>query len=189
MQGSVSNKTSSSDGRSAVGGLSNSSSPAPGLGRPMRGVVRGYDARTGMGKIKGEDGATYSFFTPGVLGGVTLQPGQNVSFTDNDGVATKIAVMAAAANTSTSSVGGLANSSSPAPGPGRPTRGIVHTFDPRAGMGKIKGEDGATYTFFSAGIVGGRSVRAGTKVEFTDNDGVATKITLVRGRLARLLFR
>ncbi|HIE69959.1 MAG TPA: hypothetical protein EYP98_07165, partial [Planctomycetes bacterium] len=122
MQGSVSNKTTSSDDRSAVGGLSNSSSPPPGLGRPMRGIVRGYDARTGMGKIKGDDGATYSFFTPGVLGGVTLQPGQNVGFTESDGVANKISVIDKQTTTApASSVGGLANSSSPAPGPGRST--------------------------------------------------------------------
>lgn len=76
--------------RSAIGAVSNSASPAPGPGRPMQGTVHGYDTRSGMGKIKGDDGATYSFFAAGVIDGTALEPGQKVAFTDSDGVATKI---------------------------------------------------------------------------------------------------
>lgn len=79
--------------RSAIGAVSNSASPAPGPGRPMQGIVQGYDNRSGMGKIKGDDGATYRFFSAGVIGGSILVSGQKVAFTDSDGVASKISVV------------------------------------------------------------------------------------------------
>lgn len=162
--------------QSTIGGVANSSSPPPGQGRSMRGTVQGYDARTGMGKIKGTDGTTFSFFGAGVVGGRTLSPGQSVEFNDNDGIATKIIATGGAPAATQSSIGGVANSASPPPGPGRSMTGTVHGFDPRTGMGKIKGGDGTTYSFFGAGVIGGATLSPGQSVEFNDKDGIATKI-------------
>lgn len=162
--------------QSTIGGIANSSSPPPGPGRSMRGAVQGFDARTGMGKIKGIDGTTFSFFGAGVVGGLVLSPGQSVEFNDNDGIATKIVATGSAPATAQNSIGGVANSTSPPPGPGRSMKGTVHGFDARTGMGKIKGNDGATYSFFGAGVIGGAALSPGQSVEFNDKDGVATKI-------------
>lgn len=185
MQGSTVNDNSSTRSVSAT---ANSASASSYLGRAMSGIVQGFDGRTGMGKIKGDDGATYRFFSAGVIAGGELQVGQKVTFTESDGVASKISASPSAAS-SVSSIGGLANSASAPIGGGRPMRGTVQVFDARTGMGKIKGNDGAMYRFFSAGVVGGRAVAPGRKVEFTETDGVATKIAVIRRGLFRWLLR
>lgn len=167
--------------QSTIGGVANSASPPPGSGRPMKGIVQGFDARTGMGKIKGADGTTFSFFGAGVIGGTALTPGQGVEFNDNDGIATKIVATGSAPAAAHSTIGGVANSASPPPGPGRSMKGAVHGFDSRTGMGKIRGEDGATYSFFEAGVIGGAALSPGQGVEFNDKDGIATKIVPTAG--------
>ena len=189
MQASVSTGQPATATSSSVGGIANSASPAPGPGRQHQGAVHGFDARTGMGKIKGDDGATYSFFAAGVIGGVDLRVGQRVSFTDSDGVASKISVLADNVAASSSSIGGIANSTSAPVGAGRTMSGTVQSFDARTGMGKIKGSDGASYRFFSAGVIGKHPLAVGRRVEFTENDGVAAKIVPMRRGLWSLFRR
>lgn len=174
--------------QSGIGGIANSASPPPGPGRLMRGTVKGFDARTGMGKITGDDDTTYSFFGAGVTGGATLSPGQTVEFNDKDGIATKIVPLGSSAPMRQSTIGAVSNSASPPPSPGRPMRGTVLGFDARTGMGKIKGEDETTYSFYGAGVIGGKPVKKGRKVTFTDKDGIAVEIKRMRGRLMRVMF-
>lgn len=174
--------------KSGIGAVANSSSPRPGPGRSMAGTVAGYDARTGRGKIIGSDGAGYSFYEAGVVGGASLQTGQAVEFNDNDGIATKISAVRGSASPAGGGIGGLANSSSPAPGPGRAMMGKVQGFDTRTGRGKIKSEDGTTYTFYDAGVLSGGRLQPGDVVFFQDNDGIATKISVKAGAQAPVSF-
>lgn len=171
-----------------IGGVANSASPPPGPGRPMRGRVKGFDARTGMGKLQGDDDTTYSFYGAGVIGSRSLSPGQTVEFNDKDGIATQIVPAGRSAPLRQSSIGAVSNSASPPPSPGRPMRGTVLGFDARTGMGKIRGEDEATYSFYGAGVIGGKPLKKGRKVTFTDKDGIAVEIKRMRGRLMRVLF-
>jgi cold shock CspA family protein len=174
---------------SSIGAVANSASSAPGPRRPMQGTVHGFDPRTGMGKIKGTDGATYSFFSAGVTGGVELPVGAQVAFVESDGVASNIALSLVAAAAS-SHIGGLANSASAPVGTAQPMRGSVQQFDQQTGMGKIKGTDGMTYRFFAAGIVANHKLAQGRDVEFVGSDGVATKVAPTRrGLWSFLLWR
>lgn len=168
--------TSSRGSASSIGAVANSASPAPSPRRPMQGTVHGFDARTGMGKIKGSDGATYSFFAAGVNGGAELQVGAQVSFVESDGVASNIAPSPANAAAAGSSIGALANSASAPVGTAQPMRGRVQNFDQRTGMGKIKAVDGTTYRFFAAGVVANQKLAQGREVEFVGSDGIATKV-------------
>lgn len=67
-------------------------------------------------------------------------------------------------------------------------RGTVIGFDARTGMGKIKGDDETTHSFYGAGVIGGKPLKKGRKVTFTDKDGIAVEIKSMRGRLMRVLF-
>lgn len=154
----------------------------------MRGTVKGFDARTGMGKIRGDDDTTYSFYGAGVTGGASLSPGQTVEFNDKDGIATRIVPTGRTAPPRQSTIGAVSNSASPPPSPGRPMRGTVLGFDARTGMGKIRGEDETTYSFYGAGVIGGKPLKKGRKVTFTDKDGIAVEIKRMRGRVMRVLF-
>lgn len=164
-----------------------SDSASPYLGRAMSGIVQGVDSRTGMGKIKGDDGATYRFFSAGVITAGELHVGQKVTFSESDGVASKISASIDVVS-SGGSVGGLANSSSAPVAQGRSMQGVVQSFDARTGVGKIKGDDGASYRFYSAGVVSNQTLSAGRKVEFTESDGVATKVAVKRKGIWQLLF-
>lgn len=181
--------TSSQAQSSGIGALANSASSAPGPRRPMQGTVHGFDLRTGMGKIKGSDGATYSFFAAGVTGGAELPVGAQVIFVESDGVASNIALSLAVAAAS-SHIGGLANSASAPVGTAQLMRGRVQNFDQRTGMGKIKAVDGTTYRFYAAGVVANHKLAQGREVEFVGSDGIATKVMpMQRGLWSFLRWR
>ncbi|CAN1721047.1 DUF805 domain-containing protein [Hyphomicrobium sp. 1Nfss2.1] len=172
---------------SSIGAVANSASPAPGPRRPMQGTVHGFDSRTGMGKIKGSDGATYSFFAAGVNGGAALPVGVQVSFVESDGVASSIMPSPTGAVAAGGSIGALGNSAAAPVGTAQPMRGCVENFDQRTGVGKIRAVDGTTYRFFEAGVVANQKLAQGREVEFVGSDGMATKVMPTRRGLWRFL--
>lgn len=184
MQGSTVDDNSSAHN---VSPSATSDSASSYLARAMSGIVQGFDSRTGMGKIKGVDGATYRFFSAGVITAGELHIGQKVTFSESDGVASKISADIDVVSLG-GSIGGLANSSSAPVAQSRVMRGVVQSFDARAGMGKIKGDDGASYRFYAAGVVSKQTLSSGQKVEFSESDGVATKVSVKRKGIWQLLF-